>query len=48
MKGKVIEEFGMYTVDVSYCKKLAIKDRTEKANELLGREKDEQMLVAKK
>ncbi|WP_018616646.1 hypothetical protein [Segetibacter koreensis] len=35
LKGKVIEEFGMYTVDVSYCKKVGIKDRAGKANELL-------------
>ena len=34
MKGKVIEEFGVYTVDVRYCKKAGIKDRTDKANEL--------------
>ncbi len=27
MKGKVIEEFGMYTVNVSYCKKMGIKGR---------------------
>lgn len=34
MKGKVIEEFGVYTVDVHYCKKVGIKERTQKANEL--------------
>jgi hypothetical protein len=34
MKGKVIEEFGMCTVDVTYCKKMGIKDRAGKANEL--------------
>lgn len=34
MKGKVIEEFGVYTIDVHYCKKAGIKNRTDKANEL--------------
>ena len=34
MKGKVIEEFGVYTVDVRYCKKAGIKDRKDKANKL--------------
>jgi hypothetical protein len=39
MKGKVIEEFGMYTVNVSYCKKMGIKDRAGKANDLLKKDK---------
>jgi hypothetical protein len=39
MKGKVIEEFGVYTVDVSNCKKMGIKDRAQNANELLKRDK---------
>lgn len=34
MKGKVLEEFGVYSVDVHYCKKIGIKERTQKANEL--------------
>ena len=34
IKGKVIEEFGMYPVDVTYYKKTGIKERTQKANEL--------------
>ncbi|MES2647652.1 MAG: DNA polymerase III subunit alpha [Bacteroidota bacterium] len=34
MKGKVIEEFGVYTVDVYYSNKIGIKDRAQKANEL--------------
>jgi DNA polymerase-3 subunit alpha len=33
MKGKVIEEFGVYTVDVSHCKKAGIKSRVDKPNE---------------
>ena len=39
MKGKVIEEFGVYSVDVSYCKRVGIKDRAQKANELMGKDK---------
>jgi hypothetical protein len=35
MKRKVIEEFGMYTVYVSSCKKMGIKDRMQRANELM-------------
>ena len=27
MKGKVVEEFGVYSVDVSFCKKVGIKER---------------------
>lgn len=46
MKGKVVEEFGVYSVEVSYCKKIGIKDRAQKANELLKKDKKvEQMLV---
>ena len=37
MKGRVVEEFGVYTVEVSYCKKVGIKDRGQKANELMGK-----------
>ncbi len=29
IKGKVIEEFGVFTVDVRYCKKIGIKTRTD-------------------
>jgi hypothetical protein len=39
MKGKVIEEFGMHSVDVSYCNKKGIKDRGQKANELMRKDK---------
>ncbi len=35
MKGKVVEEFGVYSVEVNYCKKIGIKERAQKANELL-------------
>jgi hypothetical protein len=38
MKGKVVEEFGVYTVEVSYCKKVGIKDRGKKGNELLKKD----------
>ena len=33
MTGKVIEEFGVYTVDVQRCKKVGIKTRTDRPNE---------------
>jgi hypothetical protein len=39
MKGKVVEEFGVYSVEVNYCKKVGIKDRGQKANDLLGKDK---------
>ena len=43
MTGKVVEEFGVFTVEVSYCKKVGIKDRRQKGNELMGKgEKVEQ------
>jgi hypothetical protein len=29
-----VEEFGMYTVEVVYCKKIWIKERGQKGNEL--------------
>jgi len=32
MKGKVLEEFGVYIVEASYHKKIGIKDRGQKAN----------------
>lgn len=34
MQGKVVEEFGVFSVEVNYCKKIGIKDRAGKANEL--------------
>jgi hypothetical protein len=37
MKGKVVEEFGVYNVEVTYCKKVGIKDRGQVANELMGK-----------
>jgi hypothetical protein len=39
MKGKVAEEFGVFTVEVSYCKKVGIKDRAGKANELMRKDR---------
>lgn len=39
MRGKVAEEFGVYTVEVIYCKKIGIKDRGQKANELMRKDK---------
>lgn len=35
IKGKVVEEFGVFTVEVTYCKKVGIRDRGQKANELM-------------
>ena len=35
MTGKVVEEFGVFTVEVSYCKKVGIKDRAQSANKLM-------------
>ena len=34
MKGKVVEEFGVYSVDVNYCTKVGYKGRTGHANVL--------------
>jgi DNA polymerase-3 subunit alpha len=39
MTGKVVEEFWVYTVEVTFCKKIGIKDRGQKANELMGKDK---------
>jgi hypothetical protein len=39
MTGKVVEEFGVFTVEVCYCKKVGIKDRGKKANELMKKDK---------
>lgn len=46
MTGKVVEKFGVYTIEVTYCKKIRIKDRLQKANELMKKDKSvEQGLV---
>jgi len=37
MKGKVVEEFGAFSVEVSCCKKVGIKDSGQKGNELIGK-----------
>ncbi len=31
MKGKVVEEFGVYFIEVNYCKRVDIKNRAQKA-----------------
>jgi DNA polymerase-3 subunit alpha len=36
MTGKVIEEFGVHTVDVSYCKKVGLKTRADKPNNFIS------------
>ena len=42
MKGKVVEEFGVYSVEVNWCRKVGIKSRTQKANELMNKNKSYQ------
>ena len=37
MTGKVVEDFGVYAVEVQYSKKIGIKDRRQKANTILKR-----------
>jgi DNA-directed DNA polymerase III PolC len=34
MKGKVVEEFGVYSVEVNFCKKIGIKSRKDLANKI--------------
>lgn len=47
MKGKVVEEFGVYSVDVNYCRKVGYKGRTDSANHLQKRNSGkEEVLVA--
>ncbi|HEY0749581.1 MAG TPA: DNA polymerase III subunit alpha, partial [Chitinophagaceae bacterium] len=48
MKGKVIQEFGVYTVDVQYCRKVGMKQRTEKANAILQKDKSHQLMAVPK
>jgi len=36
MTGEVIEEFGVYTLNVMQCKKIGIKDKAQKANKILS------------
>jgi DNA polymerase-3 subunit alpha len=36
MKGKVVEDFGVYSVEVSSCRKIGIKDRTAPANSIVS------------
>lgn len=45
----MVEEFGVYSVEVNYCKKTGVKDRAQKANDLLKKDKSyEQILVERK
>lgn len=39
MKGRVVEEFGVYSVEVGYCKKLGYKERSSFANLLYRKDK---------
>ncbi|HTE08264.1 MAG TPA: hypothetical protein VK628_05840, partial [Flavitalea sp.] len=36
LKGKVVEDFGVYSIEVSHCRKIGIKDRTAPANLLVS------------
>lgn len=44
MKGKVIEEFGVYTVDVHSCNKIGMKSRAQVANNLLLKDKSHKQI----
>lgn len=48
MKGKVVEEFGVYSVEVTYCKRIGIKDRAQKANELMCKDKSYQQILVER
>jgi DNA polymerase-3 subunit alpha len=48
MKGKVVEEFGVYSVEVNFCKKTGIRDRAQKANELFKDDKSYQQVFVKR
>ncbi|MCW3108153.1 MAG: hypothetical protein JWQ09_2659 [Segetibacter sp.] len=44
-----MEEFGVFTVEVTSGKKVGIKDRGQKANELMGKDKKVELgLVAER
>lgn len=47
MSGKVIEEFGVYTLDVKYCKKIGIKGREDEANALKLIDRNKQEILVK-
>ncbi len=48
MKGKVVEEFGVYSVEVNYCKRVGIKERAQKANELMSKDKSFQQILVER
>ncbi len=48
MNGKVVEEFGVYSVEVNYCKMIGIKDRAQKANELMNKDKSYQQILVER
>ncbi|HVK98009.1 MAG TPA: hypothetical protein VM368_09330, partial [Flavisolibacter sp.] len=45
MKGKVVEEFGIYSVDVTYCRKIGIKSRADKANVVMAKDRSFQQIM---
>ncbi len=48
MKGKVVEEFGVYSVEVNYCNRIDIKNRAQKANELMSKDKSYQQILVER
>ena len=48
MKGKVVEEFGVYSFEVSWCGKVGIRSRSQKATELSNEDKSYQQVVVKR
>ena len=45
MKGKVVEEFGVYSIEVNYRKRIGVKDEAQKANELISKDKSYQQIL---
>ncbi len=45
MKDKVAEKFGVYSVEVNYCKRVGITKWAQKANELMSKDKSSQQVL---
>ena len=48
MKGKVVVEFGVYSVDVNYCERVGLKERAQKANELMKKDKSHEQIFVER
>jgi DNA polymerase-3 subunit alpha len=48
MKGKVVEEFGVFSVEVNYCKKIGIRNRADQANRLFSRDQSYKQMVVER